>query len=282
MKKNLVFALLLCAALGIFYFASRESEVRVGMKELSLPLVDVQGATKVTFSGKEAFTLQKKGEGFVILFAGKEMPASTEAIQALFAAIATVKGGVFVTQQTSKHAEFKVTQNSGETVTVYVNEKPIWSLIIGDYAEDGGRYIRTNSDNAVYLSKARFWDITRNNMNDFRERRLVGLDADNIQAVHIENGKAKREAKLEQDYAKMVANLRAVAFVDVPQDLKRVQELLNKSNQRLSVTPKNGGQPLVVHLGSDLKAKRAFARKEGSNDVFEISDYVYSQLLKPL
>jgi hypothetical protein len=282
MKKQLVIALLVCTGFGVAYFATRESEVRVGMKELTMPRVDLHSVTKIVYSGKEQFELHKKGESFVLQISspdGREVAASSEAVKEIFDAIAGLKGGVFVTEQSAKHPDFKVTDATGQKVTLYSNDKPVWSLIIGDYAEDGGRYIRNPSESAVYLSNGRFWDITRNSMTDFRERKVVGVAIENIDSIHLQRGQERHDLMRNAEIAKMVSNLRAVDFVDAPEVLKKAQAFLNASHEQIIVTPKKGLQPLIVRLAADKSAKKAYAQLESSEVVYEISDYVYSQLV---
>lgn len=306
MKKQLIIASVICAGLGIFYFASRENEVRVGIRELDLPKVDTQSVTKVVYTGKEKFAIVKKGDRFELEVAEEAnvryLPASKEAIKELFAAIEGVNGGVFVTEQVAKHVDFHVNESGGQKVTLFAQDKPVWELIIGDYADEQGRYVRVPSQNAVFLAKARFWDITRSTMNDFRERQIVGLEASLVKAVRVEQG-AKRIIAVKRDaqnawqldakamairparkanqerlteFVKTVVELRATAFVDAKEQLLKARKLLEQNDEHVVVQASDS--EVIVMMAKDETEKKAYVQVKGSNDVFEISDYLYERL----
>lgn len=308
MKKQLVIATVVCAALGSFYFLSRESKVQVGIVELELPRIEKKRVTRVEFSGKESFAIKRAGDDFVleITEAGsvRDVPASKEAVEELLQAINGVRGGVFVTQLSSKHKEFGVTDASGTKVSVFENAKPVWALIIGEYADEEGRYVREPSQDSVFLAKARFWDITRTSMTDFRERKIVAWKESDLKAIKIEQGSKPvlalvknsknqwdlvgeradqnpnhiADAKKISDYIKMISDLRATAFVEDSEALKSAESFLEKSADKL-IVEKHRGDKLVLLVARDAKGKKAFARADKSKAVFEISDYSFDHLL---
>lgn len=275
MNKQLIIALVVCTGLAGLYFATRENEVRVGIPEQESARVETKNVSRVVFAGKEDFELVKDGERFVVKNGqARTVLASNEAVKELFDAVAVLQPGIFVTEQKSKQAEFKVDDSSGQRVTLFAGDKQIWSMIIGDYAEEGGRYVRTPGQDAIYLMRARFWDITRNNMNDFREHRIVDISEADIESVHVERGR-KREA-LSAESKAIVANLRAAGFVESADTLQRLEKLFKKRGERVVVTAK--GSELALNIVSDEKVKKAYAQVEGKPDVYEISEYVYAQL----
>lgn len=308
MKRHLVVAFVICGALGMAYFATRESDVRVGMRDLKLPSIERQNISKIEYSGKEKFALQKRDGRFVVEFSAngisRSVPASEEVVNELFVALAGIKGGTYVAEQVAKHEAFKVADDSGQKVTLYAAEKPVWSVIIGDYAEDGGRFVRLPGSNEVFLVKARFWDITRSGPTDFRERKIVALDENAISAVKVQKNEkqivglvrndkndfafdektsalfpnVKPNPARSLDFVKAVARLRAAAFVEQQDQAAKAKALLAASNERIVITPKNQASSLVVRVANDTKEKKAYAQIEGANAIFEISDYAYSRL----
>jgi Domain of unknown function (DUF4340) len=288
MTKSMWVAIFICAGLGLTYFALRKDRVRVGVRELILPIIDTNSIDKIEIDGirrTEKVHLLKETSGWKVYLAGadkKKVSASSEYVSALLQAVPQIKSVHFTTEDFDKQSEFQVSDELASKIILYSGNKPVWSLLIGDEALGGGRYVRVPASLPIFVAKGNFVDLTRSVIEEWRNRIILPVTKENLAKVIIRKVGLKKavvvDAVLLDPLAEILTNLRAVHFVESEAEKSLAQQELRSPLIEITVYDKNNSfYELAV---ASHQSKNHWVCLRGGNQIYEISPYVFEKLIK--
>lgn len=306
MKKNLWIALGVLSLLALVYFVTRKDEVKVGVKQLTLPSFQADAVDKIVFSGKQNTTLVKDEHHWMVIRKTgdqeEKLRADDQRVKELLEALLALRSSYYVTNLAEKYESLQLSDDKALKVELSEKEKSLWSLLIGKNSETSGRYIKLVDKEEVFVAKGDFFNITRTGIDDWRDRNIAGLIPSKIMSVVTkkngntmlsvakegteENAKwviSKNQPGIASDFrvnddalqsfVRSATNLKALSFIDKPEDLKVI--LMTLEVKALDAEPVS----LTVYEG---KENKVLVKNETSQKVFEIAKNAYDTLAKNL
>lgn len=190
MKKNTWIILGLVVVLGAIYFFTKQDKVSVGVKHLQLAKFDKAQVDRIEISGKNKATLIKEKDTWMLEMGEADQKrlvgADPAYVTAMLNAASELKPSYYVTQLTEKQKELGLDAESATAIVLKSGEKTLWALNFGNNASNGGRYAKLPENNDIYVVKAQFWQLIRNNAVDWRNRSIVAMNDTDIRVFKLE------------------------------------------------------------------------------------------------
>ena len=213
MKKNnglvVVGALFLILLVG--WFATRDSQPKVGVKELKVEKIAADTVTKIdiTIAAKKdapkpdgapdalvddkgaqkpptQVTLEKDGAGFVVSDGTvKKKPVDDAQLKPLLDAIAEFATGDLVSNKKEKLKDFEIDDEQGSRVVITTTKGKALDLVFGRAAKGGGTTVREQGKNDVFVAKGRLGSLLKKDATQWRKKSIVDKKADDFSAVTI-------------------------------------------------------------------------------------------------
>jgi hypothetical protein len=269
-----------------------------------MPTFETEKVDRIEIKSKNNQVLLKKQDGQWVI----EIPSQSGAVfrkadetnvQAMLDAARDLRHSHYVTNQKEKFHELGVEGEEATIIHIFSGDKAVWSLALGKNATGSGRYGKIPDDQEVHVMRGSFWQLTRNEPADWRDREIMPIKEGEIKAfklkkhqavyVSLENDKDKDEWQINQaettlpagyrpnkaelaNLVRAVLNMRATNFVDTqPTDLKEpslvVESVTNDKTYVLEFFP---------------KGENYLARRVGDDQVYEISKYNFERINKSL
>jgi len=310
MKRGTLIALGAFAVLLVLVLATREPRVSVGVHKLELPKLDKAQVTALELSGARSATLRKEGGGWFVVDPSRpdtKYPADENLVTSALDALGEVKNPDFVTDRAERLAEYELDDAKGLKLKVLHGGGPAVELVLGKAARNGGVYLRKAGSNDVFAHQGRLdWSV-RKELKDWRKRQLVSFKTEDLsqlvlrskdgESVTLKAGTGPGEwrlaegmqtpegfrfsAQAAQQLAQQLANLYAQDFLEGEAAADSVTGLAG-AHDTLEAQLKDG-KKVVVHLGQQKEgAATVAARVDGDAQVYELPQYVASQLRKRL
>lgn len=306
MKRNLWIALSVLAILALVYFVTSKDEVKVGVKTLTMPSFQADAVDKVVFSGNQNITLIKDQNHWVVLRKTddkeEKLTADDSRVKELLEALLALKSSYYVTNLAEKYDSLQLSDGKALKLELMGSDKPLWSILIGKNADTGGRYVKLVDKDEVFAAKADFFSISRPGIDDWRDRNIAGISPSKISSVVTKkNGNtilsvAKEgtddDAKwvISQDqpglgsdfrtndesvhsFVRTATNLKAMSFIDKPEDLKVVLMTLDVKS--------SDGEPIHMTVYEGREGK-ILIKNESTQKVFEVAKNAYDTLTRNL
>jgi hypothetical protein len=111
MGKNALISMAVFGVLLFVVFATREDQVRVGIRELKLVHLAKDEISQIEISGKKKANLKKEGDSWVVEnpeTPGKSYAVEQAAIDRALEAFEKLETGAFVSARVEKHADLEV------------------------------------------------------------------------------------------------------------------------------------------------------------------------------
>ncbi|QRK09183.1 DUF4340 domain-containing protein [Archangium violaceum] len=313
MKKGTLIALGAFAVLLVLVLATRERQVSVGVHKLELPKLDKAQVTALELSGARNATLRKEGDGWIVLDPSKpdtKYAADENLVNSALDALGEVKNPDFLTDRAERLAEYELDDAKGLKLEVLQGGSPVVELVLGKAARNGGVYLRRAGSNDVFVHRGRLDWTVRKELKDWRKRQIMALKVEDIsqlalrskegESVTLKAGANPGEWSLAegtqtpagfrfssqaaQQLAQQLASLYAQDFLEGDAAADSATGLAD-AHDTLEAQLKDG-KKVVVHLGRQPDAKdgsaTVAARVEGDAQVYQLSQYVASQLRKRL
>lgn len=153
-----------------------------------LPALSSGQADTIEFSG---------GEATVRLARGREAewnvngyPASPDAVDELFRALAAPVRGSLVARSASSHARMGVDSVGGRRLRVMRGGDTVADLVVGNQGRQYGTvYVRQVGDDLVYQVGGPLHTLAVRMVTDWRDKRILVLDTARIEQVTVERGR---------------------------------------------------------------------------------------------
>lgn len=304
MKKGTWIILGIALLLGAVYFATKKDKISVGIKKIELPVFSKDSVDKIEIISKDKVLLEKNDtKWFIDMKTGdtvKKLPADTNNIDSLLEAILGLKNSYFVSERSEKLEELGLADDKKITIKIYQKDKLLWSLDIGKSGDNGTRYVKKPESPQIFAVIGSFWQITRTNPSDFRDKNIARIKEEDIKQfkwlykgglmLSLARDDDKGEILLASDQPglgkdmrfkpsalsllfKSVATLRAANFKDEPINLGEAQyEALIKDK---------AGHTTKIYFYPQADDKY-LVKKDADNQIFEISKYGFDRINKSL
>lgn len=303
MKKSTWIILAIVVVLGVVYYLTKKDHISVGVKRLELPSFDRAKVDTIEVTGHGNVLLKKTGDKWQLQIgegAGSRLvDANQSYVEEMLDAAAKVGHSHYVSENAEKHEELGLGKEKATTVILKANDTPVWSLMLGKNNPDSTRYARRPDDNNVYAVRGSFFALTRNNVNDWREKDFWHLEEPQVVSFGVQNQNkgtfnltkdeeghwkiAKAEPPLSPSFrpnpnalASLVRsnlNLRASGFVDDKKDLPAPLVVVTANT-------KDGKEQIIeIFPGNE---HHYWARKKGADQIFEIAKSNFDRINKPL
>jgi len=202
-----------------------------------------------------------------------------------------------VAKEPDNYARLQVDDAGAVHVTVKSNGETLADLQIGKYA-NGMTMVRIGDRQEVFGASGSLRYAFDRELKVWRNRKIVSLDASNVQSIRFENSKGTFEFEREQDGWKVVeapkglrqldpkkvtalvsmaARLTATDFA--PEDISAARAGLNEPAAQVAITAKDESQPVVLELGDETgNAGELYLRRRGDPIIYVISKYLADRL----
>jgi hypothetical protein len=196
--------------LGAAWFATRDSQPKVGVKTLSVPSMakgDITAVT-ITIPGKETkpegapdtgpvvserapsqtVVLKKDGAGFVVSdekTPDKRFPVDDAQLESLLEAVAELAPGDRIANDKDKLKAFEIDDEQALRVQVEATGTKGIDLLFGRAAKSGGTTVRQKGSSDVFVAKGRLGMLAKKDLNAWRKKTLVTKKANELKSITI-------------------------------------------------------------------------------------------------
>ncbi len=284
MTRSMWIYIFVCAALGLTYFVMRKDRVRVGMRELNLPQIAVSSIDKIEIQGTERVQLIKADDSWWVYLGepeNKKALASAEYVAALFKAAPHIQSAYFATERLDQQGKFHVSDDKAIKVVLYSADRPAWTLLVGDEAQGGGRYVRVPATLPIFVAKGQFGDLTRSLIDEWRNRIILPVAKDKLVKLIIKKSGTEETISSEKmqmhPLVEVLTNLRALRFVDSNEDKILAQQELKSPLFEITIYDKNNSFYELV-VATNKEQQKTWVWLRGGNQIYEISQYMLERL----
>lgn len=300
MKKSTWIVLALAVILGLVYWVTKEKEVSVGIKQISLPSFVHETIDRIEIDGKGALRLEKSDDQWFVIKDAKKLPADAVNVKGILDAASEIRGSHYVTNLKEKSSELGFVEPDMTTVRLFSKDAQVWELVLGNAAGGQGRYAKsTAQQDDIYVVRGSFWGLTRNSADDFRDRTVWSLSEAEAKEVRIIKPSApalkfvKAEGQDEwsladgenvlppgfridkaavQALVKSVFTLSASGFVDEIKDL-------SSPALSLAVVMSDKEHKVDFYNGAE---NNFFVKRDGVEQIFSLPKYSYDRFNKSI
>ncbi|MDP2270125.1 MAG: DUF4340 domain-containing protein [Archangium sp.] len=289
MNKSTLIAVAVFGALAIAFFATRETEVKVGVRKLELTPVSSDALVEMVFGN---INLRSTAGTWTVGIGDKRYSADEGQVKAALEALAGLKSDDFVTDRPEKHAELEVDSAKGLAVTASTGAGVVRELVLGKASRTGGAYVRAAKSDAVFALNGALPYLARKDVTAWRKKSIATTKVDDLLRVTFtppssapwslvsDSGSWKLEAQTPKDYRfdpaaahRLVSQLCTLTAQDFTE--ARVEAPLTQVKAELK-----DGKSLVLQLGAKRADGTAPLSIEGDAQTYLLASWVVEQLTK--
>ncbi len=303
MNKSTWIIVILIVLLGSVYLFTRDDRVSVGVKRLTFPTFENDQVDRIEIKSKDdAIVLKKQDSQWLMDIPAKDglvvRKADNASVKAMLDAARDLRHSNYVTNQKEKYKDLGLEGEEVTKIDIFVGDKAVWSLLLGKNATGTGRYAKIPDDQDVHVVRGSFWQLTRNERSDWREREIMPVKEGEIKAFKLKKSHAiyislekskddwqfnQSETALPKEYrannaelanlVRAVLNMRATNFVDSP---------MNLVNPVLTVESVTDDKTYTLEFFNTSSADNYLARRLGDEQIYEVSKYNFERIDKSL
>ncbi|HXW60353.1 MAG TPA: DUF4340 domain-containing protein, partial [Myxococcota bacterium] len=303
MKKSTWIILGVAVVLAIIYFFTKQNKISVGIKRLELPTFEAAKIDAIDVIGKDKIHLEKVGEVWKLKLGEGDQAHLVDANQAhvreLLTAAGKIESAFYVTEDPEKQAELNVSGEKATTVTLEADKKPVWSLILGKSNADSSRYARLPDNNNIYAVRGSFYSITRNGLNDWREKNFWQTSEPDVVSLSVDRPSKSSFTLLKDEqgnwkiseatpalassfrpdtvalasFVRSILNQRAAGYVDQKKELAAPLVIIEAK------TKEGKAEVLEVFAGDD---NYYWAKKKDGEQIYELNKSNFDRINKPV
>lgn len=298
-----VFAILL-----VLVVVTREDRMEAGIRKLELVKIEKAQVERIEVSDKHSAVLERDGAGWVVYdpkTPDEKHAAESSSVEAALDAVAELEADTFVTGRAEKHKELEIDDESGLAVKITGKDGRVLDVVFGRFAKGGGNYLRLKGSNEVFVGKGRLASLLKKDVNGWRKRKLLDVEADALTKIVVEpaggapytlegkkgEGEAKKTWSFaegtelpagfrvdEAALARVASTLAALRAADFAEGVKE-QDTGLAEGAKVTATL-DDGKTVTVRFGKEDDKKRVYARVEGDPQLYLISSYSVKTVLK--
>lgn len=210
-------------------------------------------------TSNEPVILERQGTQWTVNGFEADPDKTTQLIEGL----KQLEVSALVSQNPDKHSQYDMAAEQGLEVKLIAGTEAV-KLILGGRAVGSGFYLRLDSSDTVYLVKGIDRSLFENSLDDWRNKQLVKLTAEEIDKIIIDGTKGvievykNDEAKWMLRWAgqdKMLGEVMAGRFLGALNPLEGngfvsdqdSRDFSSQANTRVEIT-KQDGQPVIIKL----------------------------------
>lgn len=302
MKKGTWIVFILVIVLGAVYFLTKNNDVSVGIKKIEMPKFESKTVDKIEILGKDNVTLVKQNDAWLLDIGTKDQPKLVKAdqsnVEALLDAAQQVKHSHYVTNIKEKYEELGFKEGSTTVISLYAGANKAWSIALGKTDAASGRYAKLSDDGDVHVVRGSFWQLTRNDRNDWREREILPLKETDLTSFVIEKNGAPYVTLVKGegdnwDFAKEQPTLPTNFRVNKSSLASLVRAGINLRANSFVDEAKTLSTPILtmkVGAGDTVHAVEFFpgpkddylVRRVGDDQIYEVTKFNYERLSKSI
>jgi hypothetical protein len=185
MKTSTKIALAAFAVLTVIFFATRESQVKVGLHQLVFSKVGADAITSIELGGPNPLSLKADNGVWNVIEKEKRYVADEAQVKAILQSLAELKASDFVTERAEKHAELEVDSTKGLTVKASTDSGVVRDFILGKASKSGGAYLRDPKSNEVFVVTGSLpWQV-RSTLTQWRKKSIPLPKLDDVSKVTV-------------------------------------------------------------------------------------------------
>ncbi len=300
----ILFGALLLLVLLAYLMEKPLSEREKEQKESSVLLFSAATSEAVqkieSKSAENDVTLEKRGEGWVVLKEDQAFPADPKAVESVLDTFEGLKQGRPVSKNPDKQGLFEVTAEKGvEVRAIGANEEVLAHFFVGKTGPDFfSTYVRKDGSNDVFLANSYLRSIFDKSVKDWRNKRILEFPVEEVKELTItEENKSIRVRKddtetwwvmdpekvtanesVVEKIASTLAQLRASDFAET--DDPAEYELAEPQRK---VTAKLTNDVLhTLLIGKKKDEAKYYVKNEAKKTVFVIDKFRIENMMKTL
>ncbi|HID94064.1 MAG TPA: DUF4340 domain-containing protein [bacterium (Candidatus Stahlbacteria)] len=279
--KSLFILIGVLAALAITYFTYRWA---TGRPHVSKPFVQLEPYRLEIIRGDTMLVIEKKETGWEIVDP-ISYPADSTRVARVLRGIKDLELGAVASSRKEMHPKFEVDTVKGISIKA-IGKRDSVNFILGKPSKDFTySYVRFAHKDDVYRSKGLMQYMFPKRLDDWRDKRILSFDRNNVSEIDIVYTREKVElvrkdtvwlmngTKVEESKVNPIlttlSNLRADGFAE---------EVEFKPNFQVKVKFAGGGEEVLFISGE--KDKKYYAKKEGKEAVFVLSSWKVNRIKK--
>lgn len=177
----------LAVVLGLIYFLTKDDNKSLHIKRLRMPAFVLEKIDKIEILGQDKVKMSKI-EGLWFIDIGENEPLLVKAdsanVENMLLSAQGLRHSHYVTNLEEKYEELGLGQEA-IAINLYESDHLLWALLLGKEATGSTRYAKLIDDPNVYAIKGSFWQLVRNGINDWRDRRIFSLTEDQVSSLSI-------------------------------------------------------------------------------------------------
>jgi len=256
-KHSTTIAVAVFATLALAYVVTREPQVNVGVRKLTLEPVSADALTQLDF-GTTRLSLEQ-GTWWVSA-ADKKYAADEALVKNVRQTLVDLKAPDFVTDSADKHAEYEVDATKGLAVKASTANGVVRDLLLGKTSRNGGAYLRGAKSNDVFVTSGSLPYEARKPLSAWRKKTVTSLRVDDVTALTITPASGTPFTLLADGTAWKLETAPPKDFrFDAAAALRLVTQLTQLNAQEFAEGEPT--EPLVTTLAAQLKGGTALSVK---------------------
>ncbi len=119
-------------------------------------------------------------------------PASPDAVDELFQAVADPLRGALAARSWSSHARMGVDSAGGKRLRVVREDRAVAELVVGNRGRQSRSvFVREVGDDLVYLVRGPLATLVGRSVTDWRDKRIVAVDAAQVEFIAVDRGRSR-------------------------------------------------------------------------------------------
>lgn len=238
--------LVLLFGLNLFFRGHRQSSYDPTISAVDSAKVDrikfISGGEK-----SEEFELKKTGDTWEAVQGDKKIPAPARNVNGVIQQLANLNAQRLLTNDPLKYQEYEITDQQASRVIVWEGSKQVADLWIGGFkfdqaARSASSYVRVAKKPEVYLVDGFVSMSLKQRFNNYRDKKLVKVAADDLNKIEWVNAAGKKQS-IEKDGMKW--NYAGMEAVDTTKMKTYLSGLMNAQGSEFSDLKTTDGLSLL-------------------------------------
>lgn len=215
--NNRILLLIFICGLGLFAAGKIFSPRQTSSFDPVLIEVDTARVDKIRFTenNDSYFDLVRSDSGWKAIKGDKEVTAPAANVNSVLQVISKLTAKRIVTKDTSKYTEYEILQDQVASIQVWIGDKEIADLLIGGFrfdqaARTASAFVRKRNAPEVYLIDGLLMMGMKQNFDQYRDRTIVKINAEDLLKVEWMNDSGRKEVIQKEDGIWHYAGMEAV------------------------------------------------------------------------
>jgi hypothetical protein len=265
--NNRLLLIIFASGLLLFFAGKFFRGTRTASFDPVITTVDTNMVDHIKFiSGgtlKEEFELRRSGETWEAVKGNNKVVADNAKVSSLLSPLSHLNANRVVTKDTSKYAEYEITDKQAGRVTIWEGDEQVADIIVGGFRFDqatrsASSYIRKSDGPEVYVIDGFAGMGLKARFDQFRNKQLLSVNSEDVTRLEWSNAAGNRQVLQKEEGAWYYAGMEALdstrfdAFLSALvaaqgtsfSDLSTTEGLTVA--EQLTITGNNMSQPTII------------------------------------